>query len=75
MAEFIYRYASKIDKVKIYPINKRVPMKFIDLRASYDFGPLTFQLGVNNLLNYNYASRESNMEPMRTFTAGLKGEL
>ncbi len=75
MTEFIYRYASKIDEVKIYPINKRVPMKFVDVRASYDFGPLTLQFGVNNLLNYNYASRESNMEPMRTFTAGLKGEL
>lgn len=70
-----YRYASKIDEVKIYPINDRVPMKFFDLRAFYDFGPITLQLGVNNLLQYNYAPMESNLMPPRTFTAGLRGEL
>ncbi|MDZ7725556.1 MAG: hypothetical protein U5R06_22720 [candidate division KSB1 bacterium] len=73
--ELLYRYASKIKEVKIYPINERVPMKFVDLQVSYDFGSITLQLGVNNVFNYNYASRESSMEPMRTFTAGLKGTL
>ena len=70
-----YRFASKIDEVKIYPINDRVPMKFFDIRASYDFGPINLQLGVNNLLHYNYAPMESNLMPPRTFTVGLKGEL
>ena len=70
-----YRFASKIDEVKIYPINDRVPMKFFDLRASYDFGPITLQLGVNNLSHYNYAPMESNLMPPRTFTAGLRGQL
>ena len=69
-----YRYASEIEEVKIYPINDRVPMKFIDLRASYDVGFLTLQVGVENLLQYNYAPMESNLMPMRTFTAGLKGD-
>ena len=68
-----YRYASEIDEVKIYPINDRVPMKFVDLRASYDVGFLTFQVGVENLLQYNYAPMESNLMPMRTFTIGLRG--
>ena len=72
--EVDYRYASKIDKVKIYPINDRVPMKFLDVRASYDFWHLTVQLGINNLLQYNYAPMESNLMPMRTFTVGLQGE-
>ena len=73
--ELIYRFASRIQEVKIYPINRRVPMKFVDIQASYDFGRFKLQMGVNNLFNYNYASRESSMEPMRTFTAGLKAEL
>ncbi len=72
--EVDYRYASKIDKVKIYPINDRVPMKFLDVRASYDFWHLTVQLGIKNLLQYNYAPMESNLMPMRTFTVGLQGE-
>lgn len=70
-----YRYAQKIEEVKIYPINDRVPMHFVDVQTSYDFGPLTFQVGVNNLFQYNYAPMESNLMPMRTFTAGLKGEM
>jgi outer membrane receptor for ferrienterochelin and colicins len=74
MFEADYRYASKIQKVKIYPINDRVPMEFVDLRLSYEWGPLTAQIGVDNLLQYNYAPMESNLMPMRTFTAGVKGE-
>ena len=70
-----FRYASQIDEVKIYPINDRVPMKFFDIRASYTVWELTLQLGINNVFQYNYAPMESNLMPMRTFTAGLKGTL
>jgi len=69
-----YRYASKIEEVKIYPINDRVPMKFLDARLSYNFWKLTFQLGVNNLLQYNYTPMESNLMPMRTFITTIQGE-
>jgi len=69
-----YRYASRIAAVKIYPINDRVPMKFVDVRAAYTIGNFTLQLGINNLLNYNYAPMESNLLPMRTYTAGLRGD-
>ncbi len=69
-----YRYASRIEAVKIYPINDRVPMKFLDARLSYEIRKLTFQIGVNNLLQYNYAPMESNLMPMRTFVAGVQGE-
>ena len=68
-----YRYGSKIEEVKIYPINDRVAMHFVDVQTSYDFGPVALQFGVNNLFQYNYAPMESNLLPMRTFTAGLKG--
>ncbi|MDZ7264450.1 MAG: TonB-dependent receptor, partial [candidate division KSB1 bacterium] len=68
-----YRYASKIAAVKIYPINERVPMKFVDMRLDYRINSFTLQLGVNNLLQYNYAPMESNLLPMRTFTAAISG--
>lgn len=68
-----YRYASEIAAVKIYPINDRVPMKLLDLRLDYRLSSLTFQLGVTNLLQYNYAPMESNLLPMRTFTAAISG--
>jgi outer membrane receptor for ferrienterochelin and colicins len=70
-----YRYASRIDEVKIYPINDRVSMKFLDIRLSYEVGSLTFQIGVNNLLQYNYAPMESNLMAMRRFVASVQGEL
>lgn len=70
-----YRYASRIEAVKIYPINRRVPMKFIDLRFTYDLGFLSLKAGVSNLNNYNYAPMESNLMPMRTYTVGVQGEL
>lgn len=73
--QFDYRYASRIDAVKIYPINDRVAMKFLDTRLSYDVWKLTLQIGVNNLLQYNYAPMESNLMPMRTFTIAVRGEI
>ncbi len=70
-----YRYASKIEEVKIYPVNERVPMHFWDMRFSYMVGDWTFQAGIINLFNYNYAPMESNLMPMRTFTLSVRGEL
>lgn len=70
-----YRYASKIEAVKIYPINDRVPMKFVDVLMSYNFNPITLQIGINNLFNYNYAPMESNLMAPRAFTLGLRGAL
>ncbi len=70
-----YRYASKIESVKIYPINDRVPMKFWDVRLSYDWRGLSFKFGTLNIGQYNYAPMESNLMPMRTFTIGMQGEL
>ncbi len=71
--EIIYRYASEIDAVKIYPINERVPMKFWDAQLSYSFKKFTLHAGVDNITNYNYAPMESNLMPPRTYTIGLKG--
>ena len=69
-----YRYGSEMGAVKIYPINDRVPMKFLDARIAYDIWKLSFQVGVNNILQYNYAPMESNLMPMRAFTVAVQGE-
>ena len=69
-----YRHASRIEAVKVYPINDRVPMKFWDVRLSYDWRGLSFKLGALNVGQYNYAPMESNLMPMRTYTVGLQGE-
>ncbi len=69
-----YRYASKIEAVKVYPINERVPMKIMDTRLLYQFKNYTVHLAVNNVLQYNYAPMESNLLPMRHFVLGAKAE-
>ena len=60
-----HRYASKIDQVKIYPINQRVPMKFWDASLRLHWGKTALQLTCRNLFNYNYAPMESNLMPPR----------
>ena len=70
-----YRYASRIDAVKLYPINDRVPMKFWDVRLNIRIRNLTLRTGVRNLFNYNYAPMESNLMAPRSFIIGLQGEI
>ena len=45
-----YRYISKINEVKSYPINDRIPMKLLEVRIIYEIWKLSFLLGGNNLL-------------------------
>ena len=73
LIEADFRYAARIDAVKIYPINDRVPMKLLNARVSLDIRNLTLQIGARNLLQYNYAPMESNLLPMRNFFIGLQG--
>ncbi|MFC1569799.1 TonB-dependent receptor domain-containing protein [bacterium] len=70
-----YRYASRIEAVKLYPINERVPMKFWDVRLNVHIKKLTIKTGVKNLFNYNYAPMESNLMPPRTYVIGVQGEI
>ena len=70
-----HRYASRIEAVKLYPINDRVSMKFWDIRANVQIGKITLKTGIRNLFNYNYAPMESNLMPPRTYVVGLQGEI
>ncbi|NOZ56090.1 MAG: TonB-dependent receptor [Calditrichaeota bacterium] len=66
-----HRYASKIDQVKIYPINQRVPMRFWDASLRLHWRKVGVQLACRNMFNYNYAPMESNLMPPRRWEAGF----
>jgi outer membrane cobalamin receptor len=60
-----YRYASRFDNVEINPLDPRVPLKLLNLRAQIIWKGLTFQLAVNNALNYHYTQIERRMGEIR----------
>jgi len=66
-----YRYASRIDEVQLNPLDTRVPIKLLYLRAQVTFWNLTLQLAVNNALNYHYTHVERRMGEIRNATVGL----
>jgi len=66
-----YRYASRIQKVEINPLDPRVSLKLLHLRAQIKWQNFTFQLAVNNALNYHYAQVERRMGEIRSFSVGL----
>jgi outer membrane receptor for ferrienterochelin and colicins len=68
-----YRYISRLDSVKVYPTEDRVPQKVLDSRISYELNNITITANINNLLNYQYAQIERNMMPMRHFVLSVTG--
>ena len=66
-----YLYASRIEKVEINPLDPRVPLKLLHVRAQAKWNHWTLQLAVNNVLNYHYAQVERRMGEVRNFSLGL----
>jgi iron complex outermembrane receptor protein len=73
-AEADYRYASRMELVRVYPEDQRVPQKQLDARLLYRWKDLTAQFAVRNVLNYNYAQIERNMNEVRNFAVGVQVE-
>lgn len=69
-----YRFASRLEVVRVYPDDQRVVQKQLDARFLYRLNRLTAQVAVRNLLNYNYAQIERNMNEVRNFAVGLQFE-
>jgi outer membrane cobalamin receptor len=65
MLQAEYRYASRIDRVELNPLDPRVPLKLLNLRAQVQWKWLTLQLAVHNALNYHYAQIERRMGEIR----------
>ncbi|MDZ7725613.1 MAG: TonB-dependent receptor [candidate division KSB1 bacterium] len=68
-----YRYISRFEKVKVYPLDNRVAQKVMNARVSWHLDPITLSVDVNNLFNYNYVQMERNLEPIRHYTLTLSG--
>lgn len=69
-----YRYASRIEAVKLFQYDDRVPQKVWNFRLIYHLGNLDFQLAINNALDYYYTEIERTMGEIRNFRLGISGE-
>ncbi len=69
-----YRYASRIEQVKLYYYDARVPQKVWNFRMLYHLGNIDLQLAVNNALDYYYTQIERSMAEIRNVTVGITGE-
>ena len=70
-----YRYASRIEAVKLYQYDDRVPQKIWNFRLIYHLGNIDIQAAVNNATDYYYTQIERCMGEIRNFTIGITGEL
>jgi hypothetical protein len=68
-----YRYASRIENVKLFYYDERVPQKVWNFRLIYHLGNIDFQLAVNNAMDYYYTQIERTMGEIRNFTVGVTG--
>jgi len=66
-----YRYAARVETVMLNPLDPRVPVKLLFLRAEAKWRIVTLQLAVNNALNYNYAQIERRMGEIRNAMVSL----
>jgi len=67
-----YQYASRIERVEVYPLDERVPMHLWNLRLNATLGTLQLYAYVHNLFNYNYTLRERRLEPIRNVMLGFR---
>jgi outer membrane receptor protein involved in Fe transport len=66
-----YKYSSRFEHVEINPLDPRVPVKLLSLRTQYDYKIFTFQLSVNNALNYHFNPVERRMGEIRNVSFSL----
>jgi len=69
-----YRYASRIEAVKLYQYDDRVPQRVWNFRLIYHLGNIDLQVAANNALDYYYTQIERTMGEIRNFTVGITGE-
>ncbi|MFO7889852.1 MAG: TonB-dependent receptor [bacterium] len=66
-----YKYFSRIEEVEINPLDPRVPVKLLNVRAHYTLGKFTIQAAVMNCLNYHFTYVERRMGEVRKLSLGL----
>jgi outer membrane receptor for ferrienterochelin and colicins len=70
-----YKYYEKLEVVKVYPDDPRVPQKVLDGRFSIQFDKWMFSVNVNNILNHMHTQIERTIMPIRNYTATVKLQL
>jgi outer membrane receptor for ferrienterochelin and colicins len=71
--DFLYR--SRVERVKVYEDDERVPVYVTDLRGEVKLGRFRLSAKVANLFNYNYTEIERNLAPIRNFRFSFAGAL
>jgi len=71
-----YGFASRLEReqVQVYKDDQRAPKKQLDARLIYRWQSITAQCAVRNLLQYQYAQAERNMNEVRSFAVGVQFE-
>lgn len=67
-----FRYASRLDTVKIFPEDPRVSQKLTNVRVGMAWRALEVMFNINNLFNYQYTQIERNMEPLRNYSLTVR---
>ncbi|UCE07338.1 MAG: TonB-dependent receptor [bacterium] len=70
-----FRYISRLEKVKVYEKDDRVPQKVWDWRISANIVGIMLSLNVNNLFQYNYTQVERNIASPRNYVLTVSREL
>jgi len=66
-----FRYASRFERVELYPDDARLAGKVLDLRAAVEQGPLSVRCRLANALNYIYSQVPRTLAPVRTLSVTL----
>jgi outer membrane receptor for ferrienterochelin and colicins len=69
-----YRYASRIEAVKLFQYDERVPQKVWNFRLIYHLKKIDFQFAINNALDYYYTQIERTLSEIRNFSFGITAE-
>jgi len=67
-----FRYVSKMRKYKVFPGDKKVPLRLFDVWARMDFEKAALFLKIDNLFQYHYAEVERNMYPIQSITLSVR---
>lgn len=69
-----YRYASRIEAVKLFQYDERVPQKVWNFRLIYHYNKLDLQFAINNALDYYYTQIERTLGEIRNYSFTVMGE-
>lgn len=69
-----FQYASRVERVMVYPKDERVPVKIWNLRLRYKWRNLAFKFVVQNAGNYNYTVSERVLGEIRNFSVSVSGK-